>query len=251
MYKAAAYANLMEDENAISSYEIIIELHPTEVLPKIRLAQILISIGEFEPARTQLLQAETIEPDNLEIINNQIFISEQLHEFHNVIDLSTKAIKIDEKEPSAWLTRASACERVKDYELALRDGLKAISLIDNDDISLQIAYNDIGYTYSKKGDLLNAEIYLRKAIEIDESEPFQFNNLGLVLAKIGKVDEGFKLINHSISLDPNNSYAYKNRAKVYLIKGNKIKAMKDLKRAKLLDYHLDYNNEVNELIETL
>ena len=38
MYKAAAYANLMEDENAISSYEIIIELHPTKVLPRIRLA---------------------------------------------------------------------------------------------------------------------------------------------------------------------------------------------------------------------
>ena len=72
-----------------------------------------------------------------------------------------------------------------------------------------------------------------------------------MLALCGKVDEGLKYINHSINIDHLNSYAYKNRAKVYLMKGNKNKARKDLEKAKDMDYHIDYDNEVNELLLTL
>jgi len=251
MYKAASYANLMEDENAISVYQSIIDNYPNLVEPRIRIVEVQIEIGQYDVARNHLSHARAIEPENLDVINNQIYISEQLHEFQKVIDLSTEAIEIDETETSVWLTRASARERMQDYELAIKDGLKAISLSRNDEIYLQLAYNDLGYTYLKKGDYLNAELYLRKAIEVDETEPLQYNNLGLVLALCGKVDEGLKYINHSINIDHLNSYAYKNRAKVYLMKGNKNKARKDLEKAKDMDYHIDYDNEVNELLLTL
>lgn len=251
MYKAASYSNLLEDQNAISDYNTIIELFPDQVLPKIRIALIQIDIGEFESARIQLASARKIEPDNLEVINNQIFISEQLHEFQNVIDLATEAMEVDENEPSVWLTRASAREKLKEYDLAISDGLKAVSLSGDDDLLLQMVFNDLGHTYSKMGDLINAELYLLKAIEVDDSDPFQFNNLGLVFANKGEIEEGLKYINHSINIDDNNSYAYKNRAKVYLMKGDKKMALKDLNRAKSMDYHLDYDNEVNELLETI
>ncbi len=247
MYKAAAYANLMEEEKAISVYKEIILSNPNEVQPKLQLALILIEIGEFESAKMQLGFARTIEPDNLDIINNQIYILEQLHEFQKVVELSTTAINIDRNEVSVWLTRAAAYERLQNYDLAISDGLKAIPLCE-DEIDFQMTHNDLGYYYSKKGDLKNAEHYLRKAIEFDDTEPFQYNNLGLVLANKGNLDDGIKYINHSIRLDGNNSYAYKNRAIVYLKKDEFRKAKKDLIRAKEMDYYLNYDGEVNKLL---
>ncbi|MDF1699175.1 MAG: tetratricopeptide repeat protein [Saprospiraceae bacterium] len=250
MYKAASYANVLEDEKAIATYNTIIQLHPENVEPKIRIALIQIAIGEFEQARHHLTQAWKLDPENLDVLNNLIYISEQLHEFDIVIELSSTAIEIDPQDPSVWLVRAAAYEKKRLYELAIKDGLKAISVCE-DDIYLQMAYNDLGYTYSKKGDLVNAESYLRKAIEVDETDPIQYNNLGWVLAEIGKIDEGLDYINYSIQLDSSNSYAYKNRAKVLLKKGANKKAKKDLLKAKAMDYHIEYDNEVNDLLSTL
>jgi regulator of sirC expression with transglutaminase-like and TPR domain len=57
-----------------------------------------------------------------------------------------------------------------------------------------------------------------------------------------------KCINQSIELDPSNTWAYKNRALVYIELGQNDKALNDLHRAKELGYEEDYDNEVNELI---
>jgi hypothetical protein len=55
-------------------------------------------------------------------------------------------------------------------------------------------------------------------------------------------------INKSLQLNDENSYAYKNRALVYLAQEFIDKACEDLNRAEGLGYSKDYDDEALELI---
>jgi len=68
---------------------------------------------------------------------------------------------------------------------------------------------------------------------------------------MGKYELGLDLINKSLRLNSSNSYAYKNRAKLFLSKGQFNKAKDDLLKAKELEYHLLYDNEVDVLLNQL
>lgn len=247
-FKAQSLKNTFQDERAIETFQYIIECYPEEIGPLLELALCLIDIGEFDKAKSQLETAKSLEPSNIDVINNLIFIEESLQNFSEVIKLSNEAILIDEYEPSIWITISSAHERLGKYEEAIRYGERAIALSENDEILLQMAYNNLGYNYSKMNDLTNAEYYLKKAVEVDGTEPYAINNLGLVIAQKGNIEAGFTLIEKSISLDTENSYAYKNRAKLFLMAGNEKEARKNLIKAKELNYELDHDNEVNELL---
>ena len=58
-----------------------------------------------------------------------------------------------------------------------------------------------------------------------------------------------ELITTSLEFDPSNSYGYKNRALVYIKLGQKDSALIDLRKAKLLGYQEDYDNEVDDMLE--
>lgn len=249
-YKAQSHKNLFQDQQAIETFKLITEYFPNNLEATIELALCLIDIGEFQESNMLLTEALRIDKTNLEIINNLIFIQEQLHNYEEVIRLSNLAIGIDEKDPSIWLTISSAYDSLGKFEKSIKYGKQALQLCD-DTIYLQMAHNNLGFTYSKMNELQLAKTHLEKAIQIDNTEPYAFNNLGLVLAKIGNIEKGFEFINYSLKIDNENSYAFKNRAKLYLMEGKIQKAKNDLKRAKELDYEIEYDNEVNELLAKL
>lgn len=51
--------------------------------------------------------------------------------------------------------------------------------------------NDIGYSYYCRGDLLTAEQFLRKAVQLDAALKPAWLNLGLVVGAAGRADEAF------------------------------------------------------------
>jgi tetratricopeptide (TPR) repeat protein len=248
--RAFSFKNTFQDQKAIETFEVLIKYYPEVVEPLLESVFCLIDIGKFDRARIQLEIALKLEPDNVEVINTLIFIEETMHNFEKVINLSNKAILISDKEPSIWLTLSSAYERLGNFDEAIKFCRKAIEFCAND-MFLQKAYNNLGYTYSKMNDLVNAEFYLKKAIQIDAAEPFAYNNLGLVLAKQGDTKRGMEMVEHSLKLNNQNSYAYKNRAKIFLMIESIDLAESDLLRAKELDYEIDYDNEVDDLIHTI
>ncbi len=111
--------------------------------------------------------------------------------------------------------------------------------------------NNLGYCYSKTGNLSKAKSHLSRAIEIDPGFSYSWDNLGYVYMLEKKIEKAHELIDKSIELDPENSYAFKNKALVYIAEEKNEEAIVSLEKAKALRFDLYYGNEVQLLLEKL
>src|SRR3989338_8403530 len=72
----------------------------------------------------------------------------------------------------------------RDFEAALKFGLKLIELAPNDNLN----QSAIGWSYVNLGEYQKAEEHLLKSIELDPNHPWPHNNLGVLYEKLGKFD---------------------------------------------------------------
>ena len=77
--------------------------------------------------------------------------------------------------------------------------------------------------------------YLNQAIALNPEEPFSYNNRGIAKVQLGMLEEGFADIQHSLSLDNKNSYAYMNLGIYYLKKKDYEQAIVNFKIANEID----------------
>ena len=84
---------------------------------------------------------------------------------------------------------------------------------------------------------------------MNPKEPLLLNNRGFLYYKKKEYNRALKDINESISLYENNSYAYRNRALVYLALDLKKEACRDLEIATFYDFKVNYGPEVESLMK--
>ena len=83
----------------------------------------------------------------------------------------------------------------------------------------------------------------------DESDAFFLNNYGFNKFKLGDSKLAIETINKSLSLQPNNSYAYRNLALIAINEENLQLACKHLFKARELKFKMNYGDEVDKMIE--
>ncbi len=165
-------------------------------------------------------------------------------EFEKSIRIYKLGIKYYPNSPLFHNNIAMTYDEVQDFEKSLEHLYKAIEL----------APDDLGF----KGNL--AFVFTRvnkfeKAIQIydeiiaKEVNPLAYNNRGYAKLKVGKLKEALADINRSIQLYPTNSYAFRNRALVYIAMEKADETCKDLKKANELGFSVSYGKEVNQLLE--
>ena len=76
-------------------------------------------------------------------------------------------------------------ERTRDYPAAVRYYRKALALKPTGIVVRYFINNNLGFSLCAVGDFSEAEIYCRKAIEIDPGRPTGHKNLGIALAGLG------------------------------------------------------------------
>ena len=113
---------------------------------------------------------------------------------------------------------------------------------------LECPLYNMGMLMIKMGKFSEGVAYFKKAIEIDPTEPYAYNNLGFTLIKSNAPREALEFINQSLKLYPENSFAYKNRALAFIAMDKNKEACADLKKAIALGYSITYDNEVDQLI---
>lgn len=159
----------------------------------------------------------------------------------------TKAIELDKNDSFYYVTRAEIYRLLKQYDLSLRDCNKAIMLNSREFGNFEAR----AFIYLKIKKYKEALADFEKVLTLNipqKNRIYTYNNIGHTKYKMGRYAEALKDINQSLSKDAANSYAYKNRALVYIAQGKKALACADLQKAKTLGYTNKYGKEVEKLI---
>lgn len=102
----------------------------------------------------------------------------------------------------------------------------------------------IAFENYQNGNLTKAEEYLRKAIALQPDNAELYNNMGLVLQGMGKIDEAVEHFQKAISLNPNLADAHYNLGNIFREKGDIDKAIDCYQKAIQLDNE-NYDAYVN------
>jgi tetratricopeptide (TPR) repeat protein len=128
------------------------------------------------------------------------------------------------------------------------EGLQCLRKIIELDPNNIPALSNLGFIYQQMEKYDKSIAYYLKLLEIDKNQFIAWNNMGYSKALKGDVEAGLKDINKSLTINPTNSYAYRNRALVYIKIKEKEKACEDLYQAKRLGFDKEFGPEVQDLI---
>jgi tetratricopeptide (TPR) repeat protein len=97
-------------------------------------------------------------------------------------------------------------------------------------ISSRMLYVPSALKYLEDKKYNEAELELIKIIENEPNNFVAYANLGIVKSKLGKIDEGLKLVQKSIEIAPEDPFNYYNLAEICLDKNEKEVAVDNIKR---------------------
>jgi tetratricopeptide (TPR) repeat protein len=148
------------------------------------------------------------------------------------ITLWNDVISQFDKALHAYNNRADAYYKAGNYEGAISDLNKAISLNSN----YAMAWYNRGNAYGQLGKFREAWQDLDKAIQLDPENAGAINKRGQANAVLGNKDAAFNDFNRALALDPSNPEIYYNIGITWINSGNKEKACKALSEAVRMNY---------------
>lgn len=107
-----------------------------------------------------------------------------------------------------------------------------------------VALNNIGFAYTRAGDLDEAEKYFRRAIEAKPEDAIALRNLADVMLKKGATGDAIELFERSVSLNPGDPATFKKYAKALVAEKRYEEAIDKLQKAEAITpYDAEiYNN---------
>ena len=94
--------------------------------------------------------------------------------------------------------------------------------------------NNLGNFYYNQGDIEQAEVYYRKAIESGDQFAQPHFNIGSILQSRGDIEGAIERFEKAIEIDPDFYYSYQNLAVIYAQRGELVKAAENMEKLKLL-----------------
>lgn len=248
--KGRAQFMLDRPEEAIQSVSRSIEIYPSNHFAYAYRATFYCITDQLEKALADIEIALQKEPQNLDWLLIRGTCSHDTGKFEKAIEAYEEIIQLNPEDFYANVLLGKSLKKLKKYDQA-QNYMNLAIIIDPEN---PMGHEEMG--------LLMVEIkQFKKAIESydnainryqDDSPEiliaFTLNNRGYAKWNIKSYADALTDINHSLSILPTNSYAFKNRALVYLSTDKKELACLDLQRALELGFQEDYGNEVAELL---
>lgn len=169
-----------------------------------------------------------------------------LNDFKSAISDLELALTIDSSYIAIYVDFGITYMDIKDYPSALKYFTKASEYDPNDYILLM----NIGFLFIQMEEYRKAIGALNKSIQIEPNLlPESYNNRGFAYFKLGELETAEADIDKSLEMYPQNSYAHKNKALIYLAKKDISKACASLQKALNYGYNKMYGDEVDKLME--
>lgn len=208
-----------------------------------------------------------------ELLYATMYTDGAIADFSRVLKMTTN----DSIMMGAMLNRGACYIQRRDFQLAYEDFVRA-SLIDSTNLgvlnniatvldelgrpdeSISIlkkmiridstfigGYVNLGFQYTNQGKYREAIKYFDKALELQKDEPLTLNNRGSAKYFLKDYAGALEDINKSISIYPENSYAYRNRALVFIAQGKTDKACADIESSLEYGFTKMYGPEMEQL----
>ncbi|MFT5822528.1 MAG: tetratricopeptide (TPR) repeat protein [Crocinitomix sp.] len=171
-------------------------------------------------------------------------LSMQTREFDKAYATLLECYAFDSTNKATLNNLATVCDEVGRADETLGYLLKVIEI----DSAFIPGYVNIGFMYQTQKEYEKSIPYFDKALELNPTEAFSFNNRAYSKLMMGNLVGALKDVNRSLELYPGNAYAYRNRALIYIEKNKMKKACEDLQLAITWGFTDMYGNEVDKLI---
>lgn len=206
------------------------------------LSQALIHKGELLPAYDQLLKLSEAQPDNKQIFVRMAEVAYMMEDYGAMANACEKGMLIDKDDAHLLYLYAEACMGQGDLINAIAMLTKSILMTEKDaedvpseDESRQ-AFSQQALSRLLRGDTLRKMGDVKGADEdaqwlLDQIE-YPSEDVLLLKARIlhaeGKLDDAILYYNKVVEANPFSAVAFKERGAIYLEKGDKINAEKDM-----------------------
>lgn len=239
-----------QPDQAIENYLKVSPAHPQYKKTQLTLAFLYREIGQTEKAVAFLEQHHRQAPDDIDFITYLAAFYENENQLEKAMALLSKGLE-NAPENTALLFRLGAVQDkagLKDESIAT---MKEIIRLDPEDAS---ALNYLGYTYADLGIHLDeAEILIRKALEIKPNDGYILDSMGWVYFQQGEFDKAVGYLERAAELTNYEAIIAAHLADAYLKTGQKIKALKAFHKAlaQAEESDTDLISRVTEKIMTL
>jgi tetratricopeptide (TPR) repeat protein len=185
---------------------VLEEVHPDEADVYYYHANYLLSGGYKTEAYPLLERVVELDPDRYDSWLQMIGFHFDSLDWKSIIDVSTRTIDAHPQMPEAYLYKGIAAFQMKDYSTALNSFVKgAIFSGENKDMKGQF-YANMGDTYYKLGDKVNAFDSYEKALELDDHNVAVLNNYAYYLSlEEENLSKAERMSAKTIELEPGNS----------------------------------------------
>jgi len=243
--RGVAWYNLNDPERALQDSDLAIQVDNENHPAWYNKGLLLMHKELYTDAEFCFKEADKLYPDSLSYITGIIQTTFRQKKYEASIHYCNQILKEYPADKIALKYRALNYAAQLKYMPAIKDYLKLI------EVGKPTAgkYNNLGFWYSKVGDLKKAHNNLSVSLQLNPTHPYALDNMGYVKHLMGDHTKALELINQSLEIDPSNSYGYKNRALVYLKLGKREEALKDLQMARTLFYTKMYDTEVDDLLQ--
>jgi len=180
----------------------------------------------------EVLKNQPDAPQEMLCLSGEGFVLSELNRTDESLAALRILVKKYPKFTAGYLNLAFTLAEAGKYQEAIDVNVKALEMIKG--------------VKRNEDDTYNAH---KKVTVADNNEemPVIYNNMGYAEYKLGLHEDALKDINTSLKMLPDNSYAYKNRALVYIAMKKEDLACADIHNALALEFTEQYGDEVKLL----
>ncbi|MBD3194706.1 MAG: tetratricopeptide repeat protein [Candidatus Lokiarchaeota archaeon] len=167
-----SYRLKKEYDSAIEWYEKALEIDPDDVLALNNIGYAYECKEEIEKAIKMFEKALQIEPSYELALLNLLKLFKEREEPNKAIEILKNALEVDPVNPENLIDLGLLYNEIEEFELSIREYKKAIFFEPS-----KIAFNNIGWTYFKKGAYENAIKSFKRSLKIDWRYDLPYSNL--------------------------------------------------------------------------
>lgn len=201
---------------AIQQYDQALVCQPDYFEALMNRVNVFYELNELYRALDDLKYISQTAQDSAQVHFMLGLVHTKLRDYDEAISAFDKSLALDSANPETLINRGTLKyyqKRLEEGERDLKSALKIDPLESN-------AYNAMSLIESERGNYDKALELVNRALDLEDGQPYFLNNRGFIYLNKGLLKEAKADIDQSITVDPNNGWAYRNKGYYYYLEEN-------------------------------